>query len=58
MDEPGASVASTRGVRYDRIDETIEAQKEQQGIAGWQAWRELLAENHPQRLARSNAGDY
>ena len=46
-----------RGVHYTRIDKTIDAQKEQQGIAGWQAWRELLAANYPRRLTRLSAGE-
>lgn len=46
-----------RGVRYNRIDKTIDAQREQQGIEGWKAWRELLAAAYPERLARMKAGE-
>ncbi|MBL8271339.1 DUF2608 domain-containing protein, partial [Steroidobacter sp.] len=32
-----------RGVHYTRIDKTVDAQREQEGIAGWEAWQRLLS---------------
>jgi hypothetical protein len=45
-----------RGVRYSRIEKTIDAAREQQGIEGWKAWQQLLAATYPERLARLQAG--
>lgn len=45
-----------RGVRYSRIEKTIDAAREQQGIDGWKAWQQLLATTYPERLARLQAG--
>lgn len=46
-----------RGVHYTRIDKGIDAQREQEGIAAWKAWRQLLATAYPQRMERIKAGE-
>jgi len=46
-----------RGVRYNRIDKSVDAAREQQGIEGWQAWQQLLAATYPERLARIKGGE-
>jgi hypothetical protein len=59
------ALASTRiayrGVQYTRVKEELrkkmtEAQRQQEGIAGWQAWQQLLATLYPERLERLKAG--
>lgn len=44
------------GVHYTRVDKTVDAQKVQAGIAGWQSWRRLLKETYPERLQRFDRG--
>jgi hypothetical protein len=46
-----------RGVRYNRIDKSVDAVRERQGIEGWKAWQQLLAATYPERLARLQAGE-
>lgn len=46
-----------RGVRYTRIDKSVDAARERQGIEGWKAWQQLLAATYPERLARLQAGE-
>jgi hypothetical protein len=46
-----------RGVHYTRIDKDIGPQREQEGMAGWRAWQQLLATTYPQRLERMKAGE-
>lgn len=46
-----------RGVHYTRIKKDIDSQREQEGIAGWKAWQQLLANVYPQRLERMKAGE-
>ena len=46
-----------RGIHYTRIDKSVDPQKEQQGIAGWKAWEQLMAATYPERLARMKAGE-
>lgn len=46
-----------RGVRYNRIDKTVDASRERQGVEGWKAWQQLLAAAYPERLARLQAGE-
>lgn len=46
-----------RGVMYNRIDKSVDAAREQQGIEGWQAWQSLLAATYPERLSRIKAGE-
>lgn len=46
-----------RGVRYTRIDKSVDAVRERQGIEGWKAWQQLLAATYPERLARLQAGE-
>jgi hypothetical protein len=41
-----------RGVYYTRIEKSVDATRQQQGIEGWQAWQQLLATIYPDRLAR------
>lgn len=46
-----------RGVHYTRIDKNVDAQREQEGIAGWKSWQQLLSTTYPERLARMKAGE-
>ena len=46
-----------RGVHYQRINKDITPQREQEGIAGWKAWQQLLSTTYPQRLERMQAGE-
>lgn len=46
-----------RGVHYSRIDKTVDAARERQGIEGWKAWQQLLATTYPERWARLQAGE-
>lgn len=46
-----------RGVHYTRINKSVDGQREQEGLAGWKSWQELLATTYPQRLERINAGE-
>jgi hypothetical protein len=57
----GAAMASAgiayRGVHYTRIKKEVDAQREQEGIAGWKAWQQLLSTVYPERLERMKAGE-
>ena len=44
------------GLHYTRVDKTVDAADAHAGRAGWQAWRQLLANAYPQRLAAIDAG--
>ena len=44
------------GLHYTRVDKTVDEADIRAGRAGWQAWRQLLAEAYPQRLAELDAG--
>jgi hypothetical protein len=46
-----------RGVLYTRIEKSIDAARERQGIEGWQAWQQLLTTLYPERLARMKANE-
>jgi hypothetical protein len=46
-----------RGVHYTRVNKDVDPQREQQAIAGWKAWQQLLATTYPQRLERMKAGE-
>lgn len=46
-----------RGVHYTRINKTVDAQREQEGIAGWKAWQQLLSTTYPERLERMKTGE-
>lgn len=56
-DAMAAAGIEYRGVRYNRIDKSVDAAREQQGIEGWKAWQQLLATTYPERLARMKAGE-
>ena len=56
-DAMAAEAIEYRGVRYNRIDKTVDAARERQGIEGWKAWQQLLAAIYPERLARLQAGE-
>jgi len=56
-DAMAAAGIEYRGVRYNRIDKTVDAAREQQGIESWMAWQQLLATTYPERLARLKAGE-
>lgn len=45
-----------RGVHYTRIKKDVDARREQEGIAGWKAWQQLLSTIYPERLERMQAG--
>jgi hypothetical protein len=45
-----------RGIHYTRVDKSVDTQKEQEGIAGWKAWQQLLSATYPERLQRLKAG--
>jgi len=45
-----------RGVHYTRVEKTIDAAREQQGVEGWKTWQQLLTALYPERLARLKAG--
>lgn len=44
------------GLHYTRIDKTISEADAQAGRAAWQAWRQLLAADYPQRLQAFEQG--
>lgn len=46
-----------RGVHYTRIKKDMDTQREQEGIAGWKAWQQLLSTTYPERLERIKAGE-
>lgn len=46
-----------RGVHYTRIDKTVDAKREREGIEGWEAWQRLLASTFPERLTRLETGN-
>jgi hypothetical protein len=56
-DAMAAAGIEYRGVRYNRIDKSVDPMREQQGIEGWKAWQQLLATTYPERLARLQAGE-
>jgi hypothetical protein len=56
-DAMAAAGIEYRGVRYTRIDKSVDAARERQGIEGWKAWQQLLAATYPERLARLQAGE-
>lgn len=44
------------GLHYTRVDKTVDDADIRAGRAGWQAWRQLLADAYPKRLAEFDAG--
>lgn len=46
-----------RGVHYTRVKKQMDAQREQEGIAGWKAWQQLMSTAYPERLERIKAGE-
>lgn len=46
-----------RGIHYTRVNKDVDAQREREGIAGWEAWQQLLSATYPERLARLRAGE-
>jgi hypothetical protein len=35
----------------------MDAEREQEGIAGWKAWQQLMSTTFPERLERIKAGE-
>jgi hypothetical protein len=56
-DAMAAAGIGYRGVHYTRISKNVDAQREQEGVAGWKSWQQLLATTYPQRLERMKAGE-
>jgi hypothetical protein len=45
------------GLHYTRVSKSVDAQDIQAGIAGWQAWQQLLSASYPQRMQRLIHGE-
>ena len=45
------------GLHYMRVSKSVDAQDVQAGIAGWQAWQQLLSASYPQRMQRLMHGE-